>query len=131
MILSYSFPKLLARIIPLSFEHFPFSPLSPLGWRGIVIMVRTSGRAGSCQICGTHISLTTRLIFCVQRSVELSRSVVVHCHDHLPICPIWACPWAKNFSNLPKIKSRLCERISLKPLDGFMPFKVSWTCLEL
>ena len=27
---------------------------------------------------------------------------------HLPICPIWACPWAKNLSNLPQIWSRLC-----------------------
>ena len=26
----------------------------------------------------------------------------------LPICPIWACPWAKNLSNLPQIGSRLC-----------------------
>ena len=24
--------------------------------------------------------------------------VVVHCHSHLPICPIWACPWAKEIA---------------------------------
>ena len=29
--------------------------------------------------------------------MELSRPVVVHCHGHLPICPISACPWAKKF----------------------------------
>ena len=41
---------------------------------------------------------------------ELSRPVIVHCHGHLPICPIWACPWTKNLSNLPQIGSRLCGK---------------------
>ena len=40
------------------------------------------------------------------------RPLVVHCHGHLPICPIWACPWAKNLSNLPQIGSRIADRIS-------------------
>ena len=66
------------------------------------------GRAGGCQTCGTHISVTAWWIFSVRSSMELSRPVVVHCHAHLPICPIWACPWAKNLSNLPQIGSRLC-----------------------
>ena len=75
------------------------------GWAG--------GRAGGCQTCGSHISVTAWQIFSIQSSVELSRPVVVHCHGHLPICPIWACPWAKNLSNLPQIGSRLCgTRIS-------------------
>ena len=65
------------------------------------------GRAGGCQTCGTHISVTAWWIFSIQSSVELSRPVVVHCHGHLPICPIWAYPWAKNLSNLPQIGSRL------------------------
>ena len=85
-----------------------FLPLSPPGWRGIVVTVRAGGRAGGCQTCGTHISITTWWIFSVQSSMELSRPVVVHCHAHLPICPIWACPWAENLSNLPQIGSRLC-----------------------
>ena len=68
----------------------------------------TGGRAGGCQTCGTHISVTAWWIFSVRSSMELSRPVVVHCHAHLPICPIWACPWAKNLSNLPQIGSRLC-----------------------
>ena len=97
-----------------------FLPLSPPGWRGIVVTVRaggrtggraggrTGGRAGGCQTCGTHISVTAWWIFSVRSSMELSRPVVVHCHAHLPICPIWACPWAKNLSNLPQIGSRLC-----------------------
>ena len=54
------------------------------------------GRAGGCQNCGTHISVTAWWIFSLRSSMELSRPVVVHCHAHLPICPIWACPWAKN-----------------------------------
>ena len=69
---------------------------------------RAGGRAGGCQTCGTHISVTSWWIFSIRSSVELSRPVVVHCHGHLPICPIWACPWAKNLSNLAQIGSRLC-----------------------
>ena len=85
-----------------------FLPLSPSGWRGIVITVRAGGRAGGCQTCRTHISVTPWRIFSIRSSVELSRPVVVHCHDHLPICPIWACQWVKNLWNLPQIGSRLC-----------------------
>ena len=93
-----------------------FLPLSPPGWRGIVVTVRAGGRvggwaggrAGGCQTCGTHISVTAWWIFSIRSSVELSRPVGVHCNVHMPICPIWACPWAKNLSNLPQIGSRLC-----------------------
>ena len=70
------------------------------GWVG--------GRAGGCQTCGTHISVTAWWIFSIRSSVELSRPAGVHYHGHMPICPIWACPWAKNLSNLPQIGSRLC-----------------------
>ena len=69
---------------------------------------RAGGRAGGCQTCGTHISVTAWWIFSIRSSMELSRPVVVHCHAHLPICPIRACPWAENLSNLPQIGSRLC-----------------------
>ena len=69
---------------------------------------RAGGWAGGCQTCGTHISVTAWGIFSIRSSVELSRPVGVHCHSHMPICPIWACPWAKNLSNLPQIGSRLC-----------------------
>ena len=70
------------------------------GWAG--------GLAGGCQTRGTHISVTAWRIFSIRSFVELSRPLVVHCHGHLPICPIWACPWAKNLSNLPQIGSRFC-----------------------
>ena len=69
---------------------------------------RAGGRAGGCQTCGTHISVTALRIFSIRSSVELSRPVVVHCHGYLPICSIWDCPWAKNLSNFPQIGSRLC-----------------------
>ena len=72
------------------------------------VLSSRSGRAGGCQTCGTHISVTAWGIFSIRSSVELSRPVGVHCHSHMPICPIWACPWAKNLSNLPQIGSRLC-----------------------
>ena len=85
-----------------------FLPLSPPGWRGIVVTGWAGGRAGGCQTCGTHISVTAWWIFSIRSSVELSRPVVVHRHGHLPICPKWACPWPKNLSNLVQIGSRLC-----------------------
>ena len=88
--------------------YHSFLPLSPPGWRGIVVTVRAGGRAGGCQTCGTHISVTAWWIFSIRSSVELSRPVVVHRHGHLPICPKWACPWPKNLSNLVQIGSRLC-----------------------
>ena len=83
----------------------------PSALRAGGVLSARSGRAGGwpggqLPDCGTHISVTAWRIFSVPRSVELSRPVVVHCH--LPICPIWACPWAKNLSNLPQIGSRLC-----------------------
>ena len=104
-----------------------FLPLSPPGWRGIVV----TGRAGGCQTCGTHISVTAWWIFSIRSSVELSRPVVVHRHGHLPICPKWACPWPKTCQIWYKLGPDFAERISLKPLDGLTPFKVSWTCLDL
>ena len=85
-----------------------FLPLSPPGWRGIVVTVWVGGRAGGCQTCGTHISVTAWRIFSIRSYVELSGPVDVHYHGQMPICPIWACPWAKNLSNLPQIGSRLC-----------------------
>ena len=175
------------RIQWLSQTHH-FHPFYPSALRAGGVLSSRSGRAGSCQTCGTHISVTAEWILTVRSSVELSRPVVVHCHGHLPICPIWACPWAKNLSNLAQIGSRLCgthisetagwnypiwnfmdmsrpvvvqrhsylpicpiwacpwakklsnqaalgpdfvEPISLKPLDGFIPFEVLWNCLDL
>ena len=63
---------------------------------------RVAGRAGGrgagrpgCQTCRTCISVTAWWIFPIRSSVEF--------------CPIWACPWAKNLSNLAQIWSRLCR----------------------
>ena len=108
-----------------------FLPLSPPGWRCIVVTVRAGRWAGGCQTCGAHISVTAWWIFSVRSSVELSRPVVVHCHGHLPICPIWACHGPKTCQIWHKLGPDFAERISLKPLDGLTPFKVSWTCLDL
>ena len=94
-------------------------------WRGIVT-VRAGGRAGGCKICGTYWRISS-----IQRSVELSGLVVVHCHSQLPISPLWACPCPQNLSNLPQIGSRLCGKHISETLGGFTPFKVSWTCLDL
>ena len=104
----------------------------PSAFRAGGVLSSRSGRAGGCQICRTHISVTAGWIFTVQSSVELSRPVVVHCHGHLPICPIWACPWAKNLSNLAQIGSRLCgTHISetIGWIDPHLKFHgLVWTC---
>ena len=88
-------------------SNFPFYPWA-LRAGGVLSSQsgRAGGLAGGCQTCGTHISVTAWRIFSIPSFVELSRPIVVHCHS--PICPIWACPWAKNLSNLPQIGSRLC-----------------------
>ena len=82
---------------------------SPVFYQFFFLLLSRSGWAcGRLPNLRNHISVTAWWIFTVQSSVELSRPVVVHCHCHLPICPIWACPWAKNLSNLAQIGSRLC-----------------------
>ena len=77
-----------------------FLPLSPpaWGWGGGGVL-SWCGRAGGCQTGGTHISVTAQWILSIRISVELSRPLAVHWHGHLPICPIWTCPWAKNLSS--------------------------------
>ena len=92
------------------YKHGFFTP-QPFGLEGYCRHGsggRAGGRAGGCQTCGTLISVTAWRIFSIPSSMELSRPVVVPCNGHLPICPIWACPWAKNLSNFPQIGSRLC-----------------------
>ena len=98
-----------------------FLLLSPPGWRGIVVMVR----AGSCKICGTHISATAWRIFSVWSSVELSRPLCMHCHAHLLICPYELAHGPKTCKICHKLGRDFTESISLKPLDGFTPFEVS------
>ena len=63
--------------------------------------------------------------------MDLSRPVVVQRHSYLPICHIWDCPWAKNLSNEAALGLDFVEPISLKLLDGFIPFWVLWNCLDL
>ena len=71
-------------------------------------------RAGGYQTCGTHISVTAWWIFSIRSSVELCSCALSWSFAH--------------GSNLPQIGSKLAESISLKLLDGFTPFKVSWIC---
>ena len=47
-----------------------------------------------------RISEATGRIYAIRSSMELSRLVVEERDGRLPICPIWACTWAKNMSNL-------------------------------
>ena len=86
------------------------------------------GPPGGCQTCGTHISVTAWWIFSIWSSVELSRLIVVHCHGHLPKWPIWTCPWAKNWSNLPQIGSRLCRTHISETAEWIYPI---WSFMDL
>ena len=118
-------------IYPSISPHFYPSALRAGGvlssWSG-----RAGGWAGGCQTCGTHISVTAWWIFSVRSSMELSRPVVVHWHAHTPICPIWACPWAKK---LVKLATNWVQTLRIAYLwnrwMNLPPFKVSWTFLDL
>ena len=57
--------------------------------------------------------------------------IVWACHRHLPICPLWPCPWANNLSNLPQTGSRHCGTHVSQTVGWIYPFKISWTCLDL
>ena len=103
-------------------------------WAGGVLSSRF-GRAGGCQTCGTHISVTAGQIFSIRSSVELSWPVVVQCSAmswsfvHLPHMGLPMGQKLVKFCH--KLGPDFVEPISLKLLDGFTPFKVSWTCLDL
>ena len=89
----------------------------------------SGGRAGGCQTCGTHISVTAWQILSIRSSVELSRPV-----DVMVIClfaPYGLAHGPKTCQICHKLGPDFAERISLKLLDGFTPFKVLWTCLDL
>ena len=60
--------------------------------------------------------------------MDLSRPVVVQRHSYLPHMGM---PLGKNLSNEAALGSDFAEPISLKPLDGFIPFRVLWNCLDL
>ena len=104
-----------------------FTP-QPSGLVGGVVTVQAGERLPDLR---NHISVTAWRIFSVRSSVELSWPVVVHCHGHWFICPIWASHGPKTCQICSKLGPNFAERISLKPLDGFTQFKVLWTCLDL
>ena len=60
--------------------------------------------------------------------MDLSRPVVVHCHSYLPICPIWACPWAKNLSNHAALGPDFTKPISKKSTGWIYTI---WGSMEL
>ena len=107
--------------------HLPICPIWACPWTKNLSNLAQIGS----RLCGTHISETTGWIYPIWSFMDLSGPVVVQCHSYLPICPIWACPWAKNLSNQAALGPHFAEPISLKPLDGFIPFEVLWNCLDL
>ena len=83
------------------------------------------------RLCGTHISETAGWVYSIQCFMDLPRPLIVQCHSYLPICSIRACQLARNLSNQATFGPYLAKPISLKPLDGFIPFEVLWKCLDL
>ena len=63
--------------------------------------------------------------------MELFRPVVGQHLSNLPICSIWACPWAKSAQTSTAWGLDFAGHISLKQLDGFTPFEIVWDCLNL
>ena len=57
-----------------------------------------------------HISKTARRIYSIRSLMKLSRPVVVQRNVLLPICPIWAWPWAKNWYHWsPDLRAHFAE----------------------
>ena len=56
----------------------------PSALRAGRVLSSRSGRAGGCQTCGTHISVTVWWIFSIRSSVELSRCALSRSYAHLP-----------------------------------------------
>ena len=61
-----------------SWIEFRFTPFYHLALRAGGVLSSRFGRAGDCQTCRTHMSVTAWWIFSIRSSVELSRPVVVH-----------------------------------------------------
>ena len=92
-----------------------FSKFYPSAFQAGGVLSSRSGRAGGGRLPDLWTPyLCKRLTHFLHSKFcgIVYRPLVVHCHGHLPICPIWACPWAKNLSNLPQIGSRIADRIS-------------------
>ena len=126
-------------------QRFFLLPLSPPGWRGLSSRSgraggrvgvwaggRAAGRPGGRLPNLRNPYLCNRLmIFSIRSSVELSRPVGVHCYGHCPFAPYGLAHGPKTCQICHKLGPDFAERISLKLLDGFTPFKVPWTCLDL
>ena len=81
---------------PVGVQHQGHLPICPLGACPWAINMSNLGPMVS-RLCGTHIPKTAWRIYSIRSSIGLSWPVVVQQHGHLPIRPLWACPWAKNF----------------------------------
>ena len=107
--------------------HLPICPIWACSWAKNLSNLPQIGS----RLCGSYTSETAGWIYPIESFMDLWRPVVVQRHSHLPICTIWARPWAKNLSNQAALWPEFAEPISLKPPDGFVPFEVLWNCLNL
>ena len=115
-----------------------FLPLSLPGWRGIVVLLRAGG-----WLVGR---LAGQLVPDLQECISVKPmdrfnpfEVLMNCLD-LKLCNVMVkCPFARyELAHGEKtcqiwylLGPDFEEFISLKPLDGFTPFKVLWNCLDL
>ena len=87
------------------YGHLPICHIWVCPWsKNLLNLVPVGSR-----LCRRHIFKSTRQIYSIRSSMELCRLVVVQRHSNLPMCPIWACPWAKNLSNQVPLGFRLCQ----------------------
>ena len=95
-----------------------FLPLSPLGWRGIVVMVRTGG-----WLAATHVE-PIYICNCLTDFLHSKWCGIVWA------CSICSCALSWSFAHLPHMGLPMCqklvklgpnfaERLSLKPLEGY------------
>ena len=70
--------------------------LGPSGWRGLVVPLWASARAGACwsKYFGTHF--WNRWPDFLRLKFGGIIVIIVQRHCHSSICHIWACPWAKS-----------------------------------
>ena len=75
------------------------------------------------RLCGTHISefksAGTDLLHSKFYGIVWTCSCATSHHGHLPIFPIWACPWAKRLSNQVPLGSLLCGT-HISKTDGWI-----------
>ena len=74
-----------------------------------------------------HISLNLKLLDRFTPFKVLWNCLDLYlCHGHLPICPIWTCPWAKNLAYQVPLGSPHCGTQISETTGWITPFRILW-----